>query len=298
MDSNSNSSLMLAVQKILKRHKTYYKVVNESTLHLDGFPLNMYPVLKMTDDGISFICPIAYYMISEQRDAILDCCNNNRRVGYSVYGWHTFFDECDDSGKVTILPGCITFEDQRENLLIVARTFIDGDSFYSKPEELYELITLIDDYASALRSQKLPQIIYSRMVKTNTDPSDPRSLLYCFLLLTYRKAEAKPWMVVDFNDVKVALRNSREIIFYPSLSAKTFDVLIHEIEKSFYSDLLPEEPFVIVVTLTLPNIFRSEKTNAYSLGMRLRPNNALVNIYLADDDHPFTAEMVLIKRNR
>ena len=49
-------------------------------------------------------------------------------------------------------------------------------------------------------------------------------------------------------------------------------------------------------TLTLPESFRSSLEEAYNLGFRYSPNYIKTNIYVAEGSHPFTAEMVLVKR--
>lgn len=62
---------MSVVKDVLKRHDDIFDIIEPTTINLDGFPFNMCPVLRFTEDGISLSCPIAYYVTDEQRDLIL-----------------------------------------------------------------------------------------------------------------------------------------------------------------------------------------------------------------------------------
>lgn len=301
MNTNSIFKLMSVVQDVLKRHDYTFDTVGPTTVNLDGWPLNMCPVLELTEDGISLSCPIAYYVTDGQRDLILDICQKNKtRVWYTDFEWWPFIRETDESGegKSTILPEGIIFDDNRKELLISANYSFDAESIMATPEEFYNTLCLIEGYARGFRVQNkdILSIIYDRMVKTKTSPSDPRSLFFCSLLLYYRNNEAHHWLMVDFNDVKTLLRHGREAVFYPSLTADSFDELVHKMENTFRGDLSPEEHFDIIVTLTLPESFRSSLEEAYNLGFRYSPNYIKTNIYVAEGSHPFTAEMVLVKR--
>lgn len=290
---------MSVVQDILKRHKCSFDIVSPSTINLDGWPLNMCPVLELKEDGISFICPISYYVTDEQRALILESCQKNRaRIWYSEFGCGLCIRDSGDGGISAVLPESVIFDENREDLLITAHFSLDGKSIMAAPDGFYDTLQLIEGYALALRNQTIGAIIYDRMVKTKTDPSDPRTLFYCSLLLyCYRNKEAKAqyWLMVDFNDVKTMLEYGREVVFYPSLTAETFDGLVYEMGNAFRDDLSPEEKFDILVTLTLPENCPSALGGVGDLRIRYWPNNIKTNIYVAEGDHPFTAEMVLVK---
>lgn len=301
MNTNNTSKLISVVQDILKQHDYSFDITGPTTFNLDGWHLNMCPVLEFMEDGMSLACPIAYYVTDEQRDLILDSCRNNKkRVWYTDFGWGPYIREIDESGdgKSAVLPESVIFDDNREELLISAKYSFDAGSIMAKHEEFYNTLCLIEGYARGFRVQNkdILSIIYDRMVKTKTSPSDPRSLFFCFLLLYYRNNEAHHWLMVDFNDVKTLLRHGREAVFYPSLTAESFDELVHKMENTFRGDLSPEDHFDIIVTLTLPESFRSSLEEAYNLGFRYSPNYIKTNIYVAEGSHPFTAEMVLVKR--
>lgn len=288
---------MTVVQSILKRHDSFYEVINSSTIHLNRFPLNMCSVLDFTDDGVSFTCPIAYYVTDEQRDLLLDSCKKNKtKLWYSGFGWGPNIGECDDScnAKYASLPDDILFEDRQDALMVVAHSLFARDIILSTPEEFYNSLKLIDDYALALRNQELPSIIYSRMVKTITDPLDPRSLFYSYLLLYRRSSEAHNWLMVDFEDVKTSLEHSKELVFYPSLESGSFDGLLQEMESAFRPDVSLDEPYGIIVTLTLPNDF-VEIEKVYALRQQFAADYVRFIIYTAENEHPFSAEMVLLK---
>lgn len=292
---------MSVVKDVLKRHDDIFDIIEPTTINLDGFPFNMCPVLRFTEDGISLSCPIAYYVTEEQRDLILDICKKNKtRVWYTDFGWGPFISETDESGegKSAILPEGIIFDVNHEEQLITANYSFDAEGIMATPEEFYHTLNLIEGYARVFRihNQDIHSIIYDRMVKTKTNPSDPRSLFLCSLLLYYRNNEAHHWLMVDFNDVKALLRRGRELVFYPSLIAESFDGLVNKMENTFREDLTPEDQFDIIVTLTLPESFRSSLEEAYNLIVRYSPNYIKTNIYLAEGSHPFTAEMVLVKR--
>ncbi len=303
MNTNSISKLMSVVQDVLKRHDYTFDIVGPTTVNLDGWPLNMCPVLKLTEDGISLSCPIAYYVTDEQRDLILDNCQKNKtRVWYTDFGWGPFIRETDENGecKSAILPEGIIFDDNHKELLISANYSFGAESIMATPEEFYNTLCLIEGYARGFRVQNkdILSIVYDRMVKTKTSPSDPRSLFYCSLLLYYRNNEAHHVLMVDFNDVKALLRRGRELVFYPSLTAESLDGLVNKMENTFREDLTPEDQFDIIVTLTIPEKFRSALEEAYHLMVRYSPNYIKTNIYLAEGSHPFTAEMVLVKRRK
>ena len=72
MNTNNTSKLISVVQDILKQHDYSFDITGPTTFNLDGWPLNMCPVLEFMEDGMSLACPIAYYVTDEQRDLILD----------------------------------------------------------------------------------------------------------------------------------------------------------------------------------------------------------------------------------
>ena len=78
MNTNNTSKLISVVQDILKQHDYSFDITGPTTFNLDGWPLNMCPVLEFMEDGMSLACPIAYYVTDEQRDLILDSCRNNK----------------------------------------------------------------------------------------------------------------------------------------------------------------------------------------------------------------------------
>ena len=247
---------MSVVQDVLKRHDYTFDIVGPTTINLDGGPLNMCPILELKEDGVSFTCPISYYATDEQCTLILERCQKNRvRIWYTEFGWGPCISDSGAGGISAFLPASVIFDVNRAELLITAHYSLDEKSLMMAPDDFYDTLKLIEGYALALRNQTIGTIIYDRMVKIKTEPSDPRSLFYCFLLLyCYRNKDAKAqhWLMVDFNDVKTMLGYGREVVLYPSLTAETFDGLVYEMENAFRADLSPEEAFDIIVTLTLP----------------------------------------------
>ena len=285
--------MMSAVQDILKRHDMLFDVVDAATIRFGSSYINMYSVLEVSDVGASYTCPLSYYVSDAQRDAILDMCDSNRRIPVSEYDLGAIIDGCGDSKD---LPENAVFEDNRYDRMVVVHTVFDKSEIFETPEVFYDTIATVEGFSMALRNRELPGIIYDRMPKTLTDASDPRTLFYCSLMLNYRNSYASRWFGVDFNDVKTCLRLSRESVFYPSMSSDTFDGIVKEMESAIMEEISQEEPFGIIVTLTIPKKYMPEIQNVYSLRHKIGKGQVLENIYIAEDNHPFTAEMVLLKK--
>ena len=285
MPTNPYPTLLSAVQDILNRHGEWFDVIEPGSIRLDGFPLEMFPILEITEKGVSFLCPVAYYETEEQCSAILDCCNKNRRIAYDDFGW----------GASAILPESVSFLARIETQEVVARTFFDGDEILADPEEFLSSIDRIKGFSLAIRNEKLFPVIYGRMPKTIIDPSAPKALFYCILFLTGKGEE--PLLPIDFNDVKTAFKHCKQLVFYPSLSADSIDGLLSKMEEACRGDLLPEERFGLIVSLSIPNNGHVDANPYTTLRERIDAYPSCIGISVAaDNDRPFSAEMVLLKR--
>lgn len=284
MPSDPYLSLFSAVQDILNRHGAWFDVIEPDFIRLDGFPLEMFPVLEITEKGVSFLCPVAYYETEDQCSAILDCCDKNRRIAYDDFGL----------GASANLPESVSFLARKETQEVVARTFFDRDDILADPEKFLSSIDLITGVSLALRNEKLFPVIYGRMPKTAIDSSDPRALFYCNLFLN-GKGEETLWPI-DFNDVKTAIKHCKQLVFHPSLSADSIDGLLLKMEEACRGNLLPEERFGLIVSLSIPNSGRVDANPYTTLRERIDAHPLCIGITMAaDDDRPFSAEMVLLK---
>ncbi|MBQ6175726.1 MAG: hypothetical protein IJK29_00870 [Bacteroidales bacterium] len=284
MPTDSYPTLLSAVQDILKRHGEWFDVIEPGRIRLDGFPLEMFPVLEITEKGVSFLCPVAYYETEEQCSAILDCCDKNRRIAYDDFGL----------GTSANLPESVSFLARKESQEVVARTFFDGDGILADPEEFLSSIDRIKGFSQALRNEKLFPVIYCRMPKTTIDSSAPRALFYCSLILA-RKGE-EPLLPIDFNDVKTAFKHCKQLVFHPSLSADSIDGLLSKMEEACRGDLLPDERFGLIASISLPNHGRVDANPYTVLRERIDARPLCFGISMAaDNDRPFSAEMVLLR---
>ena len=285
MPTNPHPTLLSAVQDILKRHGEWFDVIEPGRIRLDGFPLKMFPILEITEKGVSFLCPVAYYETEEQCSAILDCCDKNRRIAYDDFGL----------GASAILPESVSFLARKETQEVVAQSFFDGDEILAAPEKFLSSIDRINGFSLALRNEKLFPVIYGRMPKTTIDSSAPRALFYCSLILA-RKGE-EPLLPIDFNDVKTAFKHCNQLVFHPSLSADSIDGLLSKMEEACRGDLLPDERFGLIVSLSIPKNGGVDANPYRTLREGIDAHPLCIGISMAaDNDRPFSAEMVLLKR--
>lgn len=297
MSTDKKTSLISLVQDVLKQHNCLFDVINGNTLQLHSFD-SMSPIFEISCSGVALTCPIAYYETDEQCSAVLELCEEYRHaLDDSSFG--PFSDE-DDNPPRQYLPEDARFEIFREQRLIVISSFFSQASIVEDSEIIYSSASSMTSYQTDIH-RKISRAIYDRMPKTMTEPTDPRSVFYGAMLLIYHIEDARPWRMVDFIDVKIAFRHSNILYFYPSLTADSYDELITSIENSLKKDISANEPFQMVVSLTLPQKFFAESfksQNPYSLREKFRANHILFNIYKTDDGHPFTAETMLLKTNK
>ncbi len=297
MSTDKKTSLISLVQDVLKRHNCLFDVINENTIHLDSFD-SMSPIFEITGSRVALTCPVAYYETEEQCNAILKICEENRQLlDDSSFG--PFSDENDNPLR-QYLPEDARFENLCEQRLINVSSVFSRDSIIESPETFYSVVSSMPRYPKALYG-KISPAIYGRMPKTIVKSTEARAFFYSSMLLQYRGEEASSWRMVDYNDIRTAIRHSDFLYFYPSLTYDSYEGLVKEIEKSFRKDISTNEPFQMVVSLTLPQKFFSESfksQNPYTLREKFRATHILFNIYKADDGHPFTAETILLEMNK
>lgn len=295
MSTNNKNSLISLVQDVLKRHDCFFDVINENTLQLHSFD-SMSPIFEISCSGVALTCPIAYYETDEQCNAVLELCEEYRHAPDDL---SPFSDKHDNPLRQN-LPEDARFEIFQEQRLIVVSSFFSQASILEDSEMFYSAASSMTNYLTDLY-RMISRAIYDRMPKTITEPTDPRSVFYSAMLLIYHIEDARPWRMVDFIDVKVSFRHSYIVFFYPSLTADSYDDLVTEIENCFQKDISANEPFQMVISLTLPQKFFAESfksQNPYTLGVKFKANHIHINLYKADDGHPFTAETMLLKINK
>jgi hypothetical protein len=132
------------------------------------------------------------------------------------------------------------------------------------------------------------------MPKTIIDPSAPKALFYCNLFLTGKREE--PLLPIDFNDVKTAFKHCNQLVFHPSLSADSIDGLLSKMEEACRGDLLPDERFGLIVSISLPNHGRVDANPYSTLRERIDARPLCVGVSMSPDNGwPFSAEMVLLR---
>ena len=301
MNTDSNRFLMSAVKKAFLQRDISFEDVNDTVLRFPSV-VKMYPLLKVTDDGVAFTCPLAYYETEEQHRGLLVLFENARQVWYDEAGWGPFIGECNEpNARFENLPDDLIFEDNPEQRLISAYVFFNPDYILDSPEEFSSTIFTICWYPVATRIQ-ICEVINKSMVKTITEPDDPKSYFYCTMLLYYRitnNNQTSPWLAVDWEDVRTSIKISKQLIFYPSLLADSSDGLIKEMEKTIQKDVPDNEPYGLIVTLTVPKIFfihhYNDPLSIGNLRNKFGTDLVMTHIYIADDTHPYAAEMVLFK---
>lgn len=101
--------------------------------------------------------------------------------------------------------------------------------------------------------------------------------------------------MVDFEDVKTSLEYSKELVFYPSLESGSFDGLVQEMESAFRPDVSLDEPYGIIVTLTLPNDF-VEIEKVYALRQQFAADYVRFIIYTVEKRASFFSRNGFVKK--
>lgn len=301
MNPDTNHRLLQVIQDAMKRHYVFFDVVDAFTLRLDS-TIDMYPVIKIIDDGVVFTCPLAYYETEEQQQGLLKMFESSRQIWYDEAGLGPFMGECNEpSTRVETLPEGLVFKVNQTRRLISAFLTFKPDFILSNPNEFSSALKTVCWYPNASKRQ-ISQVIYKSMSKTVTDSADPKSFFYCTMLLNYRNqgnSETVPWIAVDWQDVRTTIKKSNQLIFYPSLLSDSFEGLVTKMERVFIKDLAINEPYGIIMVLTLPQKCLSDYHNGpfriWNLRNQFGSDFVKTHIIVADDSRLYSAEMALLK---
>lgn len=297
--SNNPIQSSSLIRDTLKKHNVLFDAVDSTTIRLHS-NLGMLPIITISNDDVAYNYPLAYYETEGQRRGLLGLFEHTRNLQNND-GWELVaLDSNMQETRAKGLPSDVIFKDSIDSKLLSAFISFKLDYINDRPEELLSVISSISSYSKAVRSQ-ICETVYTGMTKLVTDPADPKSFFFCMLLLSYRihcSISHVPLRALDWTDVIHSIRRSRQVVFYPSLSADSFDGLMGEMKRMINNDRTTNEPYGIIATLTLPEQCLEESFNSQlepqNLCNRLASVFAMTHIYIADNNHPYTAETALL----
>lgn len=298
MNTDYKLSLMAAVKKALLLQdcdSVWFDDVNETTLRFHSV-MRMEPVLEVTDDRGELTCPLAYYETEEQRIGLLELFEASRQVWHNEAGRRPSLGASNEpNSRFEDLPAGIIFKEYSEQRLISAYMSFTPDYVIERPHKFASAIFMINRYPDEIRS-RICETIYTRMTKTVTFGQETRSYFFCMMMLSlsYYRNETHLWAPMDWADLTCQIENCRQMIFYPSVSADSPEWLYNEILGSYKNDVSSYDHINIVMTLTVPgNCTTDDLRKLWNL---FGPGNYVkAQVLIADENHPYTAEIVLVK---
>lgn len=245
----------------------FYELSDEENILLYYSYCNMYPKLKLSEEGVTLIYPIAYYVTEAQREGLM--------VAWSC-----------------LLPSeRLNIMDMSEQKSIVATGFYS----YDQSDEL------CSDLSSTISDElwwRFSEIIYSCMPMTVTSPQDPRTLFYSALALYYHEPELDyTYFHIDFNDVKAICKRSERFAFYPTIYAASLEELLTTIKRTISEDNHDGGNTTLLMSLNLsPNVDTEKAFNLSHVAETLNVQRVMSCIqFYRGETGRYSARVILTK---